>query len=100
MIHTVGPVYNNGLRGEPEKLASAYRNSVQLVVDNNLKSVSFPSISTGAYRYPIDKAAEIALSTVINSLEQQSIINEVQFVIFSDSDLDVYRKTLASHRTR
>ena len=95
VIHTVGPVYGSGQRGEPELLANAYRNSMRLAIDHNLKSIAFPSISTGAYRYPIDQAASIALRMVAETLEHQDTIREVRFVLFSSSDLDVYRSTAA-----
>jgi O-acetyl-ADP-ribose deacetylase (regulator of RNase III) len=93
VIHTVGPVYRGGRRGEPGLLANAYRNSLRLTVENGLRSVSFPSISTGAYGYPIEKAAEIALRTVLSFLEDPGGLHEVRFVLFSDSDLEVYRRT-------
>ena len=95
VIHTVGPVYRGGSRGEPRKLANAYRNSMKLAIDHDLKSIAFPSISTGAYRYPIDKAAAIALRTVAKSLDQQNTIREVRFVLFSQTDLAVYRSVIA-----
>jgi O-acetyl-ADP-ribose deacetylase (regulator of RNase III) len=93
VIHAVGPVYHGGARGEPELLANAYRNSFRLAVDNGLKSVSFPSISTGAYRYPIGEACEIALRTIRSLLEGQGGLQEVRFVLFSDSDREVYLRT-------
>jgi O-acetyl-ADP-ribose deacetylase (regulator of RNase III) len=94
VIHTVGPVYYNGQRGEPELLASAYRNSLQLAIDHNLQSISFPSISTGAYRFPIEKAARIALKTTADVLADQDTIREVWFVLFSEADLEVYRSAI------
>ena len=93
VIHTVGPIYRGGQRGEPELLANAYKNSYRLAVENGLKSISFPSISTGAYDYPIEKASEIALSTVLSLLKEQGGVDEVRFVLFSVMDLDVYRHT-------
>jgi O-acetyl-ADP-ribose deacetylase (regulator of RNase III) len=93
VIHTVGPIYHGGQRGEPGLLQNAYENSLRLAVENGLKSVSFPSISTGAYRYPIDKAAAIALGTVFTLLKAQGGLSEVRFVLFSETDLDVYRRT-------
>jgi O-acetyl-ADP-ribose deacetylase (regulator of RNase III) len=94
VIHAVGPVYSGGQRGEPEKLANAYRNSLQLAIDNGLQSISFPSISTGAYRYPIDKAARVALKTAANVLADQNVIREVRLVLFSEADLKVYRSAI------
>src|SRR5262245_45589195 len=64
VIHTVGPVYRDGQHGEPDLLASAYRRSLEVAVEHGLRSIAFPSISTGAYRFPIDAAAPIALATV------------------------------------
>lgn len=93
VIHTVGPVYHGGQRGEPRLLHNAYNNSLRLATENGLKSISFPSISTGAYRYPIEKAAAIALRTVFRWLKEQAGLREVRFVLFSDADLDVYRRT-------
>lgn len=92
VIHTVGPIWNGGGHGEPELLKNAYKNSLRLAVENGLKSVSFPSISTGAYRYPVDLAAEIALNTVCDQLKKGGGIEAVRFVLFSDGDLDVYRR--------
>ena len=64
VIHTVGPIYHGGQRGEPQLLENAYRNCCRLASERGMKSISFPSISTGAFRYPIEKAAEVALRTV------------------------------------
>jgi O-acetyl-ADP-ribose deacetylase (regulator of RNase III) len=91
VIHTVGPVYRGGQRREPEMLANAYKNSCRLAAENGLKSIAFPSISTGAYGYPIKKAAEIALRTVFTLLKERGDIDEVRIVLFSDADLKVYR---------
>jgi O-acetyl-ADP-ribose deacetylase (regulator of RNase III) len=88
VIHTVGPVW----RGDPKdatRLANAYRNSLALATEHGLDSVSFPSISTGAYRYPIEAACEVALRTVFEELPR-TVVKEVRFVLFSESDLDVY----------
>ena len=93
VIHTVGPVYRGGQRGEPELLANAYKNSCRLAVENGLRSISFPSISTGAYGYPIVEAARIALTEVYGFLKKQDEIHEIRFVLFSTGDLEVYRET-------
>lgn len=92
VIHTVGPVYHGGQRGEPELLADAYTNSFRLAVEHGLKSIAFPSISTGAYGYPIEQASRIALETVRGLLQEESDVNEIRFVLFSDDDLGVYRR--------
>ena len=82
IIHTVGLVWYGGDRGEPELLASCYRASLKLAVDNQLKSIAFPAISCGAYRYPIDKACAIAISEVSKFLGEFDEIEKVVFVCF------------------
>ncbi len=95
VIHTVGPVWHGGERGEPETLASAYRESLKLAVENGLKTVSFPSISTGVYGYPIDKAARVALGTVAAFLNSKdNNLEEVVFVLFDSRTLEAYEKAL------
>jgi O-acetyl-ADP-ribose deacetylase (regulator of RNase III) len=95
VIHTVGPVWNGGDRGEPEKLADAYRNSLNQAVDLGLETVAFPSLSTGAYRYPLDEAAEVALRTISAFLEEhEGELREVRMVLFSQDDLEVYEDAL------
>ena len=94
IIHTVGPVWHGGHRSESDLLASAYRESLKIAVANGLKSVSFPSISTGAYGYPVAPAAEIALQTVISFLRQEESLNEIVFVLFDATAYETYRKTL------
>jgi len=94
VIHTVGPVWRGGDNGETETLASAYRESLKTAHDNNLKSLSFPSISTGVYRYPVDQAAETALSAVIDFLGKESSLQEVTFVLFDAATLDAYCRAL------
>jgi O-acetyl-ADP-ribose deacetylase (regulator of RNase III) len=91
VIHTVGPVWRGGTHGEPELLADAYRNSLKLVVSKQLQSVAFPSISTGAYGYPIEEASRIALKTVKRFLEQEDKISKVVFVLFTRRDLEIYQ---------
>jgi O-acetyl-ADP-ribose deacetylase (regulator of RNase III) len=96
VIHTVGPVYRDGRHREPELLASAYRRSLEVAVEHGLRSVAFPSISTGAYRYPIADAARVALGTVSAFLEgHAAALDVVRFVLFSSGDLQVYREVLA-----
>ncbi len=94
VIHTVGPVYRNGRHREPELLASAYRNSLRLVSERGIKSVAFPSISTGAYGYPMADAARIALQTVIDYLRQHPEIPLVRFVLFGQVALRTYEEAL------
>lgn len=95
VVHTVGPVWSGGDRGEPELLARAYRNSLALAANKGAKSVSFPSISTGAYRFPIEKAAAIALATVVE-FAKQFAFDEVRFVLFSADDLRTYVEALST----
>jgi len=90
VIHTVGPVWRGGDRREPELLADAYRNSLALAVANGLKTIAFPSISTGAYGYPIEKASGVALRAVKEFLEKEDRLDEVVFVLFSQHDFRVY----------
>jgi len=98
VIHTVGPVYRDGRHGEPELLASAYRSSLDLVAHHKIKSVAFPSISTGAYGYPIEAAAQIALTTVRNYLYGHRGIRLVRFVLFGTMAYEVYERTLRTMR--
>lgn len=90
VIHTVGPVWNGGNYGEPEKLASCYQNSLRLAEKFKIKTIAFPSISTGAYRYPIEEAAKIALTEINKFLKTNSTIEKVIVVCFDKSTFDVY----------
>ncbi|MGD0977951.1 MAG: O-acetyl-ADP-ribose deacetylase [Candidatus Bathyarchaeia archaeon] len=90
VIHTVGPIWRGGNQREPELLAEAYRNSLKLAVSKGLKTVAFPSISTGAYGYPIEQASRIALTTVKDFLEREDNLDRVVFVLFSRDDLEIY----------
>ena len=90
VIHTVGPVWRGGSHGEPGLLDDAYKNSLRLAVSKNLKTIAFPSISTGAYGYPIKEASSIALKTVRQFLESKDQLEDVIFVLFAKSDFDVY----------
>lgn len=92
VIHTVGPVWRGGNRGEPELLAEAYRNSLRLAVSKGLKTISFPSISTGAYGYPIERACGVALTTVKEFLEKEDKLDKVVLVLFSQRDFEIYRE--------
>ena len=82
VIHAVGPVWGGGNRGEAELLAGAYRRCLELALENDCRSIAFPSLSTGAYRYPIDRAARIGLSTAIDFLNQHGKPELVRFVLF------------------
>jgi O-acetyl-ADP-ribose deacetylase (regulator of RNase III) len=93
VIHTVGPVWHGGGRGEGELLASCYRKSLLLAESAGLKSIAFPNISTGVYGYPKGEAAEIAVKTVINALPETGI-KKVVFVCFDRENYTLYRKLL------
>lgn len=92
VIHTVGPVWRGGNHGEPELLAEAYRNSLRLAVSKGLKTIAFPSISTGAYGYPIEKACRIALAAIKDFLEKEDGLDKVVLVLFSQRDFEIYRE--------
>ncbi|HUK55966.1 MAG TPA: O-acetyl-ADP-ribose deacetylase [Nitrospiria bacterium] len=98
VIHTVGPVYRDGRHGEAELLASAYRSSLRLAAQHKIKSVAFPSISTGVYGYPIEAAAQIALTAVRQCLEGPSGVQLVRFVLFGTMAYEVYERVLKSMR--
>lgn len=91
VIHTVGPVYSGGSRGEPEKLASCYRESLRLAVENDCRTVAFPAISCGVYGYPVEEATDIAVREVEQFLSDHPEIEQVYFVCFGD---DVYKAYL------
>ena len=94
VIHTVGPVWHGGTSGEAELLASAYRESLRLATDKGLKSISFPAISTGAYGYPLELSARVALQTVIDFLSQNKSLEEVVFVLYDSATYQIYAETL------
>ncbi len=93
VIHTVGPVWQGGNRGEEGLLRSCYENSLKLAEAKGIKSLAFPSISTGAYRFPIERASRIAVSTVGELLNKMKTIEKVVFVLFSPQDYEVYQRT-------
>jgi O-acetyl-ADP-ribose deacetylase (regulator of RNase III) len=96
LIHTVGPVWHGGGHGEEELLKSCYRNSLKLAEENGVRSIAFPSISTGAYRFPIERASRIAVETVHEYLEKSPRIERLIFVCFSRDDFEVYLSQLGS----
>ncbi len=97
VIHTVGPVWNGGDRGEDDLLASCYRRSLEETADQQAASVAFPAISTGVYRFPLERATRIAVSTVAEFLDgdRGADIEQVVFCCFSRSDADTYRQVVA-----
>ena len=96
VIHTVGPVWLGGIHVEAELLKQAYRNSLKLAVAKGLKTIAFPSISTGAYGYPIEDASQIAVRTVKDFLEKEDKLERVTFVLFSENDFQVYLRNAES----
>jgi O-acetyl-ADP-ribose deacetylase (regulator of RNase III) len=94
VIHTVGPVWSGGHRGEPETLANCYRNSLRVAVENALPAIAFPAISCGAYRYPISDAARIAVETTTEFLHGNDSIEQVTFVVSSDDIYSAYQRLL------
>jgi len=98
VIHTVGPIWHGGSRNEAELLRSAYDECLKLATENKLASISFPSISTGAYGYPVDEAAKIAVNTVVSfSKKQVTSLKEVVFVLFDSQTYQSYRSALQIH---
>jgi len=91
VIHTVGPVWHGGSRGEPELLASCYRRSIEVAAQNGLRTLAFPAISTGVYGYPVELAAELAVATVRAAVQAFPAIREVIFCCHSAADLAVYQ---------
>lgn len=92
VIHTVGPIWRSGGSGESEKLSEAYRNSLALAVKYELKTISFPSISTGAYGYPLREACRVALQTIKEFIIHHNKLREVQFILFKLDDLKTYEE--------
>lgn len=97
VIHAVGPVWNGGKYGEDEKLASCYRNSLNIALQNGIKSVSFPAISTGVYRFPPDRAVKIAVSEAVDFSKKNSIPEEIIFVCFDENTLELYWKEISKY---
>ena len=99
VVHTVGPIWRGGHAGEAELLARAYRNSLRVAAEEGLRTIAFPSVSTGAYGYPTERAAEVALRAVQQEIHARpDAFDEVRFVLFSERDVAIYRDAL--QRTR
>lgn len=90
VIHTVGPIYKDGKSGEEDLLYNAYYNSLKLAKEYNLESVAFPSISTGAYGYPIREAMKIAIKAALDFIEEERFPRQIVFVLFSERDFSIY----------
>lgn len=95
IIHTVGPVYRDGAHGEPQLLASCYRRSLDVAVENGCKAVAFPAISTGVYGYPFEEATGLALETTTEFLRENQSIEKVMFIFFGQADYDSARRVFA-----
>lgn len=96
IIHTVGPVWNGGKHNEDKLLADCYINSLKLAVENKIKSMAFPAISTGIYRFPLERATKIAITEVKKFLEKNDSIEKVIFVCFDEETYEIYKSVLAS----
>lgn len=94
VIHTVGPIYRGGTSGEADLLRSCYRRCFEVADENGLKSIAFPSISTGAYGYPILEASRVAITETLSQLKRFTGITKVVFALFSETDRSVYEKIL------
>lgn len=94
VIHTVGPVWYGGDKKEDAKLSSCYQTSLELAVENGLRTIAFPSISTGAYRFPFDRACLIALNTIESFLKNDNTLEKVYLVVFGDNDLAQYQRII------
>jgi len=95
VIHTVGPIWNGGTNNEAQILANAYRESLKIAEAKKLTNISFPSISTGAYRYPLEQAAKVAVETVIWFLKEEAVsLKEVRFVLFDARTYETYQKVM------
>ena len=94
VIHTVGPVWSGGNRGEAETLANCYRNSLGVAVANSVKAIAFPAISCGVYRYPIEEAAGIAVETTAAFLEEDRTIESITFIVATEEIEETYRRLM------
>lgn len=95
IIHTVGPVWRGGLNGEPELLASCYKCSLELAVQQEIETIAFPAISCGIYGYPVDKASQVAIAEIVKFLKGNNTIKKVLFICFSEEIYQAYVQALA-----
>ena len=100
VIHTPGPIWRGGNKGEPELLASCYRNSLSLAYENGAKSIAFPSISTGVYRFPVEEASKIALREIASFLSEHDDLEKVAIVCFDESTFKTYKNALKEFETK
>lgn len=94
VIHTVGPIWRGGKNNEDELLANCYRNSLRIAVENNIKTIAFPSISTGAYRFPLERASKIAVNTVKEFFKKNHTIEKVIFCCFDENTFNIYQQLI------
>lgn len=99
IIHTVGPVWNGGNNNEDELLANCYKNSLKLAVENQVKTIAFPAISTGVYHFPLERATKIAINESITFLNEKPRISKVIYVAFDDLTFNVYKNLLSNSKT-
>lgn len=97
VIHTVGPVWGGGEFREDDLLRNCYRNSLSVAIQNNIKTIAFPAISTGIYGFPIERAAKIAVDEVNKFLSKNDLIEKVTFVCFSQNDFNIYKNIISEH---
>ena len=97
VIHTVGPVWRGGVHGEPDTLAACYKRSLEVATMHYIRTIAFPSISTGIYGYPIELASAIAVESVCRFLDKPSELEEIAFCCFASEDLSVYQSVLSRH---
>lgn len=97
VIHTVGPIYRGGNNNESELLKNAYENSLKVAVENKIKTIAFPSISTGVYSYPLKEASDIAIKTILNFLKKDNSIEEVIMVCFDNNTYEYYKNALEKY---
>ncbi len=98
VIHTPGPIWRGGNRGEAELLANCYKNSLKLAREHDITSISFPSISTGVYRYPVEQAARIAIREIMTFLEHDKDMERIQMVCFDEETFRVYEKAWKEYK--
>jgi O-acetyl-ADP-ribose deacetylase len=97
VIHTVGPVWHGGANHEEELLASCYRTSLRVARDHGITSIAFPAISCGVYGFPIERAARIAVATIIEECSNYAGMSDIRFVYFSSADAEAYRQVFSEH---